>query len=208
MIYLRSARRKSPLTPPAALLLAGGVGLIVLLRSLWLPLIGGALIVSDPLRPADALLPLAGDTERIDYGVTLIMAGYAHWLALSNMPTPPGPRYIDQMRQNAIAQGVPSAKIVEMPGTVTTTYEEAIGALQLARTKGWRSLLVVTSPYHTRRARIILRNVFGGSGIEVSVVPVADGWFAPTTWWFYEKGQNAALNEYLKLLLFWLGYRK
>ena len=39
------------------------VALLVALRGLWLPLIGGALIVADPLQPADAVVPL-GDGER------------------------------------------------------------------------------------------------------------------------------------------------
>jgi uncharacterized SAM-binding protein YcdF (DUF218 family) len=45
---------------------------------------------------------------------------------------------------------------VEIPlievGPVYSTYDEAVAVSRLARERGWREILLVTSPLHTRRA--------------------------------------------------------
>ena len=58
----------------ALLLLA----LLVAFRGLGLPLIGGALIVADPLRPADAVVPLGGGEPG------LVRQGDARWLIVTD----------------------------------------------------------------------------------------------------------------------------
>lgn len=182
---------------------------IVGLRRAWLPLLGAALIVADPLRRADALVPFAGDVERIEYSAELFNAGYAEWLVVTNMPVArPGPRYAEQVRRRLQERDVPAARIVEAPDTVTSTYAEAVSLRAFAQARGWRSLLVVTSPYHTRRTRIIVRDVFRDSGIAVTVVPVVPGWYRPDSWWRFASSTRVTLNEYLKLALYLGGYRR
>jgi uncharacterized SAM-binding protein YcdF (DUF218 family) len=182
--------------------------LALALHHLWLPLIAGFLIVSDRLQPADALLPLAGDIERIDYAMELFRDGYAHWFVVTNMPTTGDDgRYADHMRDWAITSGVPRRQILEAPGTSTSTYEEAVNVRRLAQQQGWHALIVVTSSYHTRRARIILHDVFRDTDIAITVIAVHVERYRPESWWKTDEGRWLTLSEYLKLALYLCGYR-
>jgi len=137
----------------ALLLLA----LLVVIRGLGLPLIGGALIVADPLRPADAVVPLGGGEPG------LVRQGDARWLIVTDSEIDlPGihDSWADLVRREAIWQGTPEARSVAAPDIVTTTYNEAQAVRRLVLARGWRTLLVLTDPYHTRRARLVFRDVF------------------------------------------------
>ena len=59
----------------AVVLVVIAITVILASRQLWLPLIGGFLVVADPLQPADALLPLAGGQERVVYAAKLFNQG-------------------------------------------------------------------------------------------------------------------------------------
>lgn len=185
--------------------------LAILGRRLWLPAVGRALVVADPLpAAADAVVPLAGGDERSVYAARLFLAGHAAWYAAANMDLNlPGVRasYAELVRQEAVWQGVPAERVVLVPGTVATTCQEAEAVAGLARERGWRSLLVVTDPFHTRRARLCFRQALEGSGIVVAVRPVEPSWYDPESWWRTVDGQRDTWTEYLKLALHAAGYR-
>jgi uncharacterized SAM-binding protein YcdF (DUF218 family) len=187
------------------------LALLVTLRGLWLPLIGGALIVADPLRPADAVVPLGGgERDRVTQAVALIRQGDAGWLIATDSEIDlPGIRdsWTDLVRREAVWQGTPAERIVAASGIVTTTYAEAQAVRRLMLDRGWRSLIVVTDPYHTRRARLIFRDVFRDSGVQVIVRPVEDAPYRADTWWRTEDGLRETWTEYLKMLLYGVGYR-
>lgn len=56
----------------------------------------------------------------------------------------------------------------------TSTFTDAELALEYCRKKGIRSVLVVTDPYHTRRAGMTFNKIFRGSGIRITVVSSGD----------------------------------
>ena len=63
-----------------------------------------------------------------------------------------------------------------------------------------RSLLVVTSAYHSRRALWTLSRVFAGTGIEIGLQSVETGEQtpAPATWWLHLRGWQMVGGEYVK----------
>lgn len=185
-----------------------------LARRWWLPLPGRFLLVEDPLpaagAPADAVVPLAGTDDRVPYAAQLLQAGYASRLVATNMPLNiPGIRetYGELVRKEATWQGVPQEQILIAPGTVTTTSEEALAVRQLAEQQGWHALIVVTDPFHTRRARLCFREAFRGSGVTVAVRAAEGSSYDPETWWKSADGLRATWTEYLKLALHLVGYR-
>ena len=133
--------------------------LLALGGRVWLSWLGRFLVVTDPLRPVDALVVLGGGgRHRIEEGARLAVAGLAPWLVVTNTRMSwPGVRasYAELMAQEALWQGVPAQRLLDAPGLVTTTVEEAQAVRALAAERGWRSLLVVTDPWHTRRARTL-----------------------------------------------------
>lgn len=63
----------------------------------------------------------------------------------------------------------------------------------------YQSVIVVTEPYHTQRARMIFRDVFRGSGKVVCVHPVLSHWYRSGTWFLSLDGWQLTINEYVKM---------
>ena len=70
---------------------------------------------------------------------------------------------------------------------------------------GVRSLVVVTSPSHTRRARLILRQVLEPR-VLLAVRPAPADYFPPQ-WWKRRAAAKLVLSEYQKLAHYWLRER-
>jgi uncharacterized SAM-binding protein YcdF (DUF218 family) len=179
------------------------------MRGAWLPLVGGVLIVADPATASDVIVPLAGERSRVDYGARLFEQGIAKWFVVTDMwidaVTPPL-TYANSVTEQAVGQGVPRDRILVVPGMPRTTYEEAIVLRRFAHERGLRSLLVVTSPFHTRRSRMIFRDVFAGSGVDVAIRPVEGHWYTAESWWTTDEGWKVTALEYIKLALYEAGY--
>ena len=193
-----------------AVLIGAAALLVVAVGYFALPLAGGFLIVSDPLGPADAILPLAGGQERVIYAAELFDQGYAGWFIATDMPLNlPGVRepYSALVKREAGWRGVPAERVRVTPETVTTTTQEAQAVRRTVEAQGLGSLLVITSPYHTRRARLIFRDVFRDTGVSVAVRPVAGHWYRAGSWWKTQDGLRETWTEYLKLGLYVMGYR-
>ena len=185
--------------------------LVLLLYPVWLPWIGEFLVVADPLQKADALALLAGDeNERISAGALLFQQGYADWFILTDMrleiPDSQG-IYSANVKHKAMAQGVPEERILIIPGPVSTTYEEVARLKEFTVSQGFRSLIVVTSPFHTRRARWLLREAFSGSGVTLTVRPALNHPYQAEAWWRTPQDRQATALEYTKLLGHLLGCR-
>ena len=151
-----------------------------------------------------------GERGRAAHAALLFNQSYADWFVVTNMPfDTPGVRlsYGELMQQEAIWQGVPERYIFIIPGIVETTYDEAIAVRGLAQDREWRSLIVVTDPYHTRRARMAFREVFRGSGITVAVQPVNEHEYRADSWWQSRDGLRETWTEYAKLVLHLIGYK-
>src|SRR6185295_3246400 len=101
-------------------------------------------------------------------------------------------------------EGVPASAIEILPEPVTGTYEEASLLRRYAEKNNLRSLLVVTSAYHTRRARWTLNRIFGSSGIAVGIDAVPPGQQAPrpATWWLHLTGWRLVPDEYVKMIYY------
>jgi uncharacterized SAM-binding protein YcdF (DUF218 family) len=175
-----------------------------------LPLPARFLVIGDSPKQAAAIAPLAGEKARVVYGAELFNQGYAKWFVITNMALDlPGINepYNELVRKEAIRQGVSQDQILVSTEIVETTMGEARVLRQLAEEQGWSSLLVVTSPYHTRRARHILLDAFAGSGIRISVGPVPGHWYEPQSWWREPTGLRVTWDEYVKYGLYLAGYR-
>jgi uncharacterized SAM-binding protein YcdF (DUF218 family) len=186
--------------------------LAVILHAHWLALIGRILIVTAPLQFADAIVPLGGEAaqERLIHAAKLFKEGYAQSFIIVNEDIKlPGIRtgYNELVKREAIWQGVSSESIVFAPGIVTSTVDEALSVRELAQREGFRSLIVVTSPFHTRRTRRIFRDTFRETGITITVQPVVGHWYKADSWWKSQEGLQTTWTEYLKFLLYLGGYR-
>ena len=179
-----------------------------------------ALVVSDELPRADAVVVLAGSAaykERTRRAAELFQEGRAPQVILTNDNLQSGwsnelernPLFVERAAEELRRAGVADARIEILPQAVSSTHDEAVLLRQYAETNGLRSILVVTSAYHSRRALWTFRKVFEGSGISVGLVNVPPGEQSPpaATWWLYGRGWKSVAGEYLKLIYYWVRYR-
>lgn len=159
---------------------------------------GSYLIVDNPQK-ADAILVLAGETERRpSRGVELLRQGYAPRLILD---VPANPRYYG-MSQPALAQkfidSLPEAsRITVCPITGLSTKEESQNAASCLTTSGVHSVLLVTSDFHTRRALSIFRHAM--PAVSFSVSAVNDPRQFSAEWWKRRQWSKVNFEEWMRL---------
>jgi uncharacterized SAM-binding protein YcdF (DUF218 family) len=163
---------------------------------------GGLLIIADPLKKADAAVVLSGDDgDRLAEAIQLFKDEYVNKIFFT---------YTDEtavrnLMSTAARDGIPYKKMFVTKMEVSNTWDEARAILQLSQQKGISSIIVITDPFHTFRARLYFRKVFSGSGINVAVRPVRDNWYKSSTWWRSREGIQYTLQEYLKIFMFIFG---
>ena len=178
-----------------------------------------ALIVRSDLARADAIVVLAGSAtylERTDWAARLYKEGRAPVIILTNDSVLGGwsateqrnPMFIELAVGELRRKGVPAEKIKTISEAVSSTYEEALHLREYAINHGLRSILIVTSSYHSRRALWTLRRVFEGSGIAIGLDAPGPGIQtpAPTTWWWHGSGWQIVPGEYAKIVYYWIKY--
>lgn len=169
---------------------------------LWLDLADDALVASDPLSPADAIIVLAGHSPaRAQQAQELHAQGYAPRLLISDERVETHGLVItwSELRRRGIAQlEVPDAAIAVLP-MADSTYTEALISAQAMQTAGLRSAIVVTDAFHSRRALLTFRRVFDAHGLRVAVSPVYPPEEVAEQWWRDEDRALTILVEYLKM---------
>jgi len=183
---------------------------IAVTHALWLEAIAKFLIVRDEISHADVIVILGGGAaDRVWQGVDLYQSGYGKWILATGMKHEmPGlvVTWPELARREAISQGVPEdAFIVE--DRPTSTYEDAIYVKEDMLNRGFKSAIIVSSPHHTRRARMIFRKVFKDhKDISLQFSPVEDGKFQVEKWWTRENELIGVVNEYCKLVFYFFKY--
>lgn len=98
-------------------------------------------------------------------------------------------------------RGVPRTAVQVLPGACVSTRDEGRALARfLARQPGRPQVAVVTSMYHTRRARRIFRRELGEAADQIVFVSAPTDAFDETNWWRFEQGIRIYALEYGKLL--------
>jgi vancomycin permeability regulator SanA len=103
------------------------------------------------------------------------------------------------IERDLVERGVPRDKVVRFTHDGDSTLEEAEALARFAAGKKWHRVIVVTSNYHTRRARYIYRRVFP-QGMEVLLASARDGDFDPEHWWEKRKSIKELTREFAGML--------
>jgi uncharacterized SAM-binding protein YcdF (DUF218 family) len=86
--------------------------------------------------------------------------------------------------------------------TSTTTYEDALFARDIMLQNNFTSAIVVSSPYHMRRAAWLFGKVFKNDDITLLYSPVENSWFKPEQWWTDGRKIHAVMDEYAKFVYY------
>src|SRR5437763_17052013 len=160
-------------------------------------LIAESWIVEDPLNKADTLIVLSDDNfyaDRATRAAELFREGKAPLVVACGRRLRPSAGIDELMEHDLIERGVPKDKVLRFAEDADSTRDEAEALAKLAKTKKWRAAIVVTSNYHTRRARYIFRRVFP-QDIEIRVASARDGDFDPENWWEKRKSTKVFMRE-------------
>ena len=147
-------------------------------------------IVNEPAAKADAIVVLGDDNfyaDRATHAAELFRQGAAPVVVASGRRLRPSAGIVELMVHDLTERGVPKESILPLPSDSQNTREEATTIGRFAAEHHWKRLIVVTSNFHTRRARYIFEKVLP-AGMEISIASARDGDFDPERWW--EKRQS------------------
>jgi uncharacterized SAM-binding protein YcdF (DUF218 family) len=163
-------------------------------------LLGSWLAVEEPLAKADAIVAISGDTgARADTAITLWKAGWAPVIVFAGAAVDPeSVSSAEIMRREALRQGVPENATLIEPAS-TTTEENASEVAKLMIERKLHSAILVTSPYHQRRAAIEFSRAFDAKSLVFRNYPARDPAWNALLWWRQEPLRSRTLLELVKL---------
>ena len=184
---------------------------LMLTYQFWLTKLATFLIFQTDISPSDVIIMLSGRTERFKHGVRLYKQRYASHIMItvdSSTPLEFANVHLDWrdiIREAARQEGIPEPALLIVDG-VTSTYDEACFTQNEMLKKGFKSAILVSSPYHMRRVRMIFEKIYKRSGISLYYSPVEESAFQVEKWWTREGELVTVINEYIKLILYRLKY--
>jgi uncharacterized SAM-binding protein YcdF (DUF218 family) len=164
--------------------------------------------VNDP-KPSDAICILLGGFQvRPMRAAELYLRGYAPQVLIVDFPDDIfyGSMESQLARIMIRRTGVPDEDLVRIRARVTSTEEEARLYRDYAEKNGLKSLVVVTTAFHTRRARWIFERVFAGSGISLSFAAAFEPHINERNWFKSDEGLVVYFSETLKTIYYYLRY--
>jgi uncharacterized SAM-binding protein YcdF (DUF218 family) len=166
-------------------------------------LVGPGVFLDTPQPPpqrSDAIVVISGDEQmaRFQEGVSLYERGMGKYLVFSGAAYDNGTSNADVMRDLAVKRGVPDGAILEEP-LGGDTWGNAIYTRQVLEDHGLHSAILVTSPYHARRAKLTFDAAYAGSGIALGVHAAPDSQWRKLSWWQQPETRRLTFTELQKL---------
>ena len=161
----------------------------------------GFLNVKDKIEKADGILVLAGDSngERVAQAVELYKAGWAPKVLMSGGPAVWNLTYAQNMRRQATSLGVPD-KDVLLQDKSKSTIQDIEFSLPIIKGLNAKTIILVTSPYHIRRASLVARKHYNKEGIKIIAYPAQKSSFDPNNWWTRYEDTASVVWEYVAMV--------
>jgi uncharacterized SAM-binding protein YcdF (DUF218 family) len=179
------------------------VVLAVLTRQTWLTAIGDGLVARDELGTSDVIVVLAGNSPfRARHAEALYARGLAPHVIISNEPLSSHgvqTTWLELRRVGLVRLSIPDDAIEPIPEISDSTYEEALHTRDIMLAHGWRSAILVTDPFHMRRATLTFRQAFDAAGLVVLASPADGSRNGVDNWWTDRNAIMRVGQEYLKL---------
>ena len=201
-----------------------GGGLAVIVAMLWLaqaPLlewVGDQLLHEDSMADADVIVVLSGGTPAREIeAADLYRAGYAPRVVLTTAPPRASvmalrnrgvhaPNLLEERLRYMAELGVSHEVISVMPEPVSSTRQESELVSDWVRQQGLDRVILVTSGYHTARARWVFERALD-EHVSLRVRPDSLEPFDPQLWWRDRNMLRNGLFEWQKLIFYRLWYR-
>ena len=181
--------------------------------------VGEYLVVEHPPVKSDLVVCLAGgNVERGLTAADLYNRGLASKIFVARETIPDGydvlrgrgasyPESRDLMISMLKGLGVPESAVLTTDTPSDNTVTEAALVANVVKENKVRSVILVTSPTHSRRAWLVFKKAMGKEGVRILMVPASYSTFKAEEWWKNRKDAKEVLLEYEKLVYyFFKGY--
>ena len=162
-----------------------------------------ALVLRDPPIPTDAAIVFGGDPyyERTRHAVELFRKGFVKVLIVCGGEPGAGDS-AKSLFEQAQKLGVPTDKIL-LEERSSSTRESIVFTKPILEEHSMKSITLVTSPYHQRRAFLTAKRGFPN---EVKLVnsPAEQSFWSPRGWWRKWSSIRIVLTEYGKLAYYFV----
>jgi uncharacterized SAM-binding protein YcdF (DUF218 family) len=173
---------------------------------------GQCLINEDSLQKADALVVLSGSAfERGNKGAELMQNGFAQKIICpgGNLDL----NYLilfgdsiyecDITKKKILQSGVSDSSVVCIYNG-TSTQEEAQAVKEYCILHHFKSIIVVSTYFHTARVKRVYSKIFAGSGIAIIVRGAKSVHYDENLWWQSEEGLISFNNEWMKTFYYFV----
>lgn len=164
------------------------------------------MVVDDDLEKSDVIIVLGTDREgmREVWGAKLYKMGLGKKIIICGYKVGWNTSTTELMKRHALSLGIPEdAIILDYGWNNDGTWDNAINSLKIVEENNFKSVIVVTSNYHTRRAKLAFNKVFGeGGSIKILISPCPGGSFKPGEWWRSRGLVKSVFLEYTKLIYY------
>jgi uncharacterized SAM-binding protein YcdF (DUF218 family) len=173
---------------------------------------------ADKIEPSDAIIELSGGEGDRDLETADLFAAHAAPIVVltTERESAALPELLRrgvrverphaQRRRYLKELGVPESAIVVLPEQARSTYDEAVLVSAWIKSRQIRSVIVVSSAYHTRRAGYIFERMLRGTGVTVRMRPAAFDRYKPDEWWTDRNTLLWGLFEWQKTIYYRLRY--
>lgn len=180
--------------------------------------LGEYLVVEHEGKGADLIVCIAGNNlERAPGAAAVYEKGLAPYIFRAKELTPDGFDYVkkkigdypaefDLFTQIIRGFGIAPEVILSPDDRVGSTIEEARLVRDQALAKGFKSLILVTSPIQSRRTWLTFKKVFKKDNITILSLPSHYQAFNPKDWWKNREYAKEVIFEYQKLIYYKLAY--
>lgn len=199
-------------SPPGSSSASGGGARTSLLGALLVAIVGAAAFLAafqdfvesfdhpPPPLPArvDVIVALSGGSGRLEEGVRLLREGRAPLLFLVGFQARAVANRLDA--EPALAELAREGRILVEPRS-ESTLDDARRTRALVLDRHARSILLITSVYHVRRAQLAFRAVLPDT-VALHTWPVRSRTFRADAWYADEPSRRVVFAEFLKYLFY------
>jgi uncharacterized SAM-binding protein YcdF (DUF218 family) len=177
------------------------LGVVIVVAVLLVPGIGFFLSPQNNLELSDAIVIISGGEtqQRVSEGVKLYQDGWAPFLIMSGAARDEGTSNALAMKKMALSAGVPDKQIV-VEEEATNTFENALKVKNIIQTQKITKMILVTSPYHQRRASQVFHMALRGLPIEIINHSAKDSKWRKNGWWENNWARKITFSELQKIL--------
>lgn len=163
--------------------------------------IGFYLSPQDKLEPSDAIVAISGGEtqQRVAEAVRLYQQSLAPLIIMSGAARDEGLSNAAAMKKLAAALDVPADKII-VEESAENTFENADKVKQIVTNLKLTKIILVTSPYHQRRASLVFHQALAGLPVEIINHSAKDSLWRKNGWWADAWAREITGSELKKIL--------